>query len=391
MDNKVKGLIAIASAMMLQAFSVIYVVPLAARTSPKPNLAERVVLFLFDRIGTDEIVIGLWIAGGIYLVGADVLQSTFGTKLEKGLENLNQRISNGLKDMSSTLAVGVSDPSKELVIKMLGQLNGDRSSLRDIARVAYARYYGQSTPSHDYCTSVEEILFDHALTPGHSYREGANTTISVRKSDAPDGMMLVEERNNFTLISNISEGEFEYPLNIGTRFRIDRDGIIEMLRQCAYTVTVDSKTVLALPPIRQDYTIEKFEAEGFGSEDGAVMVTYDGTHLNIRGKKSILIKSPTTEVRIYEKSFTSIDDEYYALTYKEAVKGFDFKLQVEAKHSVLDSVVVGPKNYWRDDSVLEYAFQDGWPDKKKLHFVDLSVKKWVLPGLVLSAHWRRAG
>lgn len=337
----------------------------------------------------DELILVFVLAGGLYIIGTDLLKSTFGDRVTEAFTSLGETVDSGFKGIAQTVGTGVVDLKKEFVVAWIKQLKGDPEGLKEIARTAYLQAYGRSDESaRDYSQNLESILLDRALDHGMTYRENAVTQVSIQKIGAPEDLISWEENTRYRLIANVANGPFKYPLKTVSRFRIAPDLALPMLRRCEYQIEVDTTRIADFKGVPNDLTLDQLQApEGFVAEDGVTTVRYNGTQLVIEIRSEVTISSdkPVT-IKTYEKSFVSADDNHYVLTFRQPVRNFDFYLNIDPKQFALESAVGGPRFYWMGDDTRLYAEQEGWPDKK--HFYHLHVEKWVLPGLILTARWK---
>lgn len=286
-------------------------------------------------------------------------------------------------------ATGVAGPKKDMTLRLVDEMRGDEGALKVVARRAYRHAYGASLQDGDYCGTLEQIFFDRSLRPGTSYRQDAVANLDLSKSEAPDGLVRVEETNKYTLVANLNNvpgRTFNHPLRMSSRFPIDKNAVVEALRQCALEITVGEKVVATLSDLPPDLSPQHLSG-GLVVGNG-VTVGYDGTHLDIKVAKEIPITSPETPIHIYERSFIEVGDTLYTLRYSQAAHRMSFHMGVERQYFTLDAVSVGPNSYWIGDDAKGYAKQQGWPEPGKRHFVDLRVDRWVVPGLVLAVHSR---
>lgn len=150
---------------------------------------------------------------------------------------------------------------------------------------------------------------------------------------------------------------------------------------------MDSTPVVDFAGVPDGVTLDQLQQPGGFVLSNEVTVRYDGMQLEIviRTVVPISNEKPVT-IKTYEKSFVSADDDFYALTFRQPVRNFDFYLNIDPKQFALQSAVAGPRFYWMGDDTRLYAEQEGWPGKD--HFYHLHVEKWVLPGLILTARWK---
>jgi hypothetical protein len=388
MSNRRKGFLALGVAAVLHVIANGFVPRIGAVPAAQRNAAQDAVYFLFETLGVDELILALVLAGGLYIIGSDLLKTTFGDRVTEAFAGLGETVDNGFKGIAQTVGTGVVDLKKDFVVAWIKQLRGDSEELKEIARVAYLQAYGRTDESaRDYGHNLERILLDRALGPGMTYRENAVTQVNIQKVGAAGDLISWEENTRYRLISNVANGPFPYPLRTVSRFRISADLALAMLRRCEYRIDVDNQRIAEFTSVPDDLTLDQLRRpEGFVSGDGATTVRYNGTQLVIEIRRDVMISSDTpVTIKTYEKAFVSADDDSYVLTFRQPVRNFDFYLKIDPEQFALQSAVCGPRFYWMGDDTRLYAEQEGWPDKS--HFYHLHVEKWVLPGLILTARW----
>lgn len=189
------------------------------------------------------------------------------------------------------------------------------------------------------------------------------------------------------LVPNLAEGEFSYPLKYKSRFAMAPDQVLEALRRCEYSVKIDHREVVRMS-VPADVTLEQLREPGYVSPDGSVRVKYDGQCVDLAVCKEVkLSRSDGVNVSTFERSYISADDRTYTLSCPHPVRKFQLYFSVDGQRFRIEDAAVGPQRYWNGDDAKTYAALEGWPDAGKDHFCNVTVDRWVLPGLVLALRW----
>lgn len=389
LSNRVKGFIAFAGAIVLQLVSTLWL----------EDADSSLLIALRDLLHVEVLARVLLVIGVLYVVGTDLLKETFGkhlvstsrtflSEVKAGTEAIATKVDDGFEQVSQAVATGSSELRKETALAWVRGDHTDAVALKEVARTAYTRSY-QSVGSAAYCEIVEQVLLDRCLAAGKAYRKGQVTNVSVTRSGAPPGLLAWEEITTYHLVPNLSGGKVEFPFAAISQFRVPEGQLESVLRKCHFSVKADGTEIVSVS-LGNGISAEALRAPGgFVSPDGAMRVEAKGNYVKVEIKALIpLPKKEGTAIRIYEKSFISDDETGYTLSCPEPVHGFSIKVDVESTYLQIDSVVPGPRRYWRGDDAEKYADQAGWPEPGKRHFYNLTVDRWVLPGLVLALQWR---
>lgn len=309
---------------------------------------------------------------------------------ERWLPALKDSIETGLREIGTIISKSVDDGKAGIILRTIrdNQLKEDEHN--DITLSCLKNLFGDHAKIDDPYSDflIKEFLYKNR-DDGGFVRQTLISTVNIARPDQTHplyGMdiFLKKERQTFALRN--PRGATNYPVSFSSTWRIDKDKLellidkklIEFEYKIGNIHIVDLKLLL----LKNRDTILN---EGSFDDTDGLRLEHNSGWFRITYRKEIPITGKEVFVSYYTTETLEGDDRVFVSGVMDPTYNFNCRLTLGGglEGWKVQAPLIGPALYNRSarDSVIVDPAGGG------ASYVDVTVTRWVLPGIVLALEW----
>jgi len=318
------------------------------------------------------------IAGLIYAVLSDLIEYIWLNNLKTEFKSGFSEVGNIFESTVSSFVSGLSNLSYESIRMWVDNGRGTKEQIKIIAETSLINIYGKhNTGEGNLLEFILGGVLDIWGTESAQVWENFVSQVTLRPISIPDYFEW-EETRTYSLICKSKSGVV--PIRLEGSVRIRPDEIRSAIEHLEFRFRFGSENKFDFQTWWSANSIS-IDGSQFKLEKDGVVLEYDGIWLAYFVNIDCNISVERSEVRIFEKSYVSVDDRCYALTLRHPTHGIRASLSIEgASGWAVKPPVVSAVNYPKAERTVQVH-------KDHKHSCQWSTQGWALPGVAMVIEW----